>query len=74
MRTGWWSSSDGAALPVDPDYHRYFVDLHSPVGSWSLLGPTIWTPCWLDAQPAPALMCSAWGGYGDESKLFPANI
>lgn len=54
-----------------PDFQRYFVDLHTPVPSWTLEARTIWTPCWNDAYPPQPLLCSAWGGYSEESWLFP---
>jgi hypothetical protein len=51
--------------PTDPpDFWRYF-------GSWAI-GESIWTPCWKDAYPPAPCLCSAWGGYGETSRLVPA--
>lgn len=59
---------------TEPDFERYFVHLRPPHGSWSLDDASIWTPQWLDAHPPGPLLCSAWGGYGDRSRLLPHNI
>lgn len=63
-----WTTRTSQELP---NFHRFFVDMRTPVGSWTLEKNGIWAPCWLDAYPAPPLLCSTWGGYADESWLFP---
>ena len=52
----WFSPTD------PPDFWRYF-------GSWQQ--DSIWAPCWKDAYPPAPSLCSAWGGYGETSRLFP---
>ena len=55
--------------PTDPpDFWRYFGSLPDRVPSWALQD-TIWTPHWKDAFPPAPLLCSAWGGYTDESRM-----
>ena len=62
-------SEDGWFQPVGPpDFRRYFESLDTRIPSWTL-GKTIWSPDWRDAfAPAP-LLCSAWGGLEDGSRL-----
>jgi hypothetical protein len=50
--------------PTDPpDFWRCFGSLPG--------GTSIWAPGWRDAYPPAPCLCSAWGGYSDESRLFP---
>lgn len=53
--------------PMDPpDYKRHFerMDAQIPV-----IERTIWSLEWRDAFPPAPLLCSAWGGLGDSSRM-----
>ena len=52
--------------PTDPpDFWRFFGSVPSQDAA------SIWAPGWRDAYPPAPCLCSAWGGYCDESRLFP---
>jgi hypothetical protein len=58
----WFSSTD------PPDFNRYFLSMDRRIPSWTL-GNTIWSPNWKDVYPPGPLLCSAWGGLGDTSRI-----
>ena len=62
--------NDGWFNPMDPpDFWRYFGGMTERIPSWELKD-TIWTPHWKDAFPPSPCMCSAWGGYTEDSRMI----